>query len=662
MQYTAHDLDILTRTILGEAMGESDAGQYAVTWTILNRLADPRWPMFSNENTIAAVAQDRKPGSKYGQFSAWNPSDAGGNSLVSRYGPETPEYQRAQRNALAVLNGQVADLTEGAVYYYTPKGMPGGKAPSWWNQSESERGTGYTQIGTHKFSGRVQGYQGPTGSRAVDVNNYTPTPYSPGAQPSQQTQQAAAVPSSAAPATSPRPFVKPPVISPGTPGTYTPPDRSSPHGFAKHDLIIYGGKNGDTFYHPYEYKAHDLNHADYSQHFRDWRLFDSPEQIPAGFVDTGVRRDGKIVAANGRPEYLNGKPVSKDDFIREARARGGIIPRYNEMQALYSRIPGVNMPTSNLWGDKVGGVGTPEQYNSFLNPRLAAAKIGPNDPYYAGKEFYLSDNAAHTESWDVTGTGGTPPEYGESPGPAGPVSHPAPTQAEEDAGLIDKAMGVGKDLWGRLTDSLGLGDGAEGVPEPVTSPEAPPAGGAAQSFDGTTKHRMVQDVGVPTKEAQPGNLLWADQTETVTTTEHMPPPPVPDATPQLPPPIPTAPPPVATPAPGPAYTAPPPGGMPGTAPGQAPAPYDPNMTTLAPPPVATETLPPPPDNGGFGGSDFLAGIGGDLLKMGLMGIMGGGGGGMPLPPAPVVQAPPPPQIATGPVMFNIRKSKDKDKA
>lgn len=655
MQYTAHDLDVLTRTILGEAMGESDAGQYAVAWTILNRLADPRWPLFSNENSIAAVAQDRKPGSKYGQFSAWNPTDAGGNTLVSRYGPETPEYQRAQRNALAVLNGQVADLTEGAVYYYTPRGMKDGKAPSWWAQSESERGTGYTQIGTHKFSGRVKGYQGPTGSRAVDVNNYTPTPYSTGAQPPQPTQQAAAVPSSAAPATSPRPFVKPPLISPGTPGTYVPPDRSSPHGFAKHDLIIYGGKNGDKFYHPYEYKAHDLNHADYSQHFRDWRLFDSPDQIPAGFVDTGVKRDGKIVAANGRPEYLNGKPVSKDDFIREARARGGIIPRYNEMQALYSRIPGVNMPTSNLWGDKVGGVGTPDQYNQYLNPRLEKAGIGPNDPYYAGKEFYLSDNAAHTESWDVTGTGGTPPVYGESPGPAGPVSHPAPTQAEEDAGIIDKAMEVGKDMWGRLTDSLGLGD-AEGVPEPIDSPEAPPSGGAPQSFDGTAKHRMVQDVGVPTKEAQSGNLLWADQTETVTTTEPMPIPPVPEVAPQLPPQVQTTPPPVATSAP----VAPVPQGTYVT---QSSVPYSGGDYT-PPPPVTTESLPPPPsptESGGLGGSNFLAGIGGDLLKMGLSGLMGGGGG-MPLPPAPVVQAPPPPQIATGPVMFNIRKKKDKDKA
>ena len=61
-----HDVDILARTIYGEARGETDEGKRAVGLCILNRYKSKKW--FS-ANTIAEVCQ------KPLQFSCWNKND-----------------------------------------------------------------------------------------------------------------------------------------------------------------------------------------------------------------------------------------------------------------------------------------------------------------------------------------------------------------------------------------------------------------------------------------------------------------------------------------------------------------------------------------------------------------------------------------------------------
>lgn len=415
---------------------------------------------------------------------------------------------------------------------------------------------------------------------------------------------------------------------------YTPPppstqsypsdsDWSNP--YTNKNLAMFGGSNGNGgFYHDWTSGhrwAHDNTYQDYSQHYREFTFQPKKGYIPVG------ERDGRTVYASPTPEYVNNSGVSRDAYVSEARRRGALIPTESEMRSLYSQSTAVSMPTSGSWGAP-GGVGTTSQYNSVLKERLKAAGVTEGQPYYAGKEFYRADNAP-AENWDVTYSTG-------------------PTQAEVDAGVSSSnQITEDKGLWGRLTDSLGFGD-TKGVPEPIASPETSTAGGIPQAR-GVSKQQLVQDVVVPTLEEQ--RELGPEQVAPqVIDPAPQTPPPVPDATPQLPPPIQTTPPPMETPAvPDGVYVTP----------SSVP---DASGSYTPPPPVTTETLPSPPETGGFGGSDFLSGIGGDLLKMGLMGIMGGGGGGMPLPPAPVVQAPPPPQIATGPVMFNIRKSKNKDKA
>lgn len=93
------------------------------------------------------------------QFSAWNKSSQGGNNLVRKYGPGDAIYDRIGSVVDQVFDDNpqtMPDPTDGAVYYYAPQGMPGGKAPRWWNAAVNERG-GSKTIGHHRFAGKVNG-------------------------------------------------------------------------------------------------------------------------------------------------------------------------------------------------------------------------------------------------------------------------------------------------------------------------------------------------------------------------------------------------------------------------------------------------------------------------------------------------------------------------
>lgn len=148
---TAHDRDILIRTILGEAANQGPEGQAAVAHVILNRAADPRWP-----NGVANVALQGN--GKYHQFSAWNSKSRTGNDLVRRYGPGSKRYEAVARVVDDVLSGKVPDPTGGATHYYAPSGMPGGKAPRWWGQVTKEGAA--RRIGAHRFAGKGRGNTG----------------------------------------------------------------------------------------------------------------------------------------------------------------------------------------------------------------------------------------------------------------------------------------------------------------------------------------------------------------------------------------------------------------------------------------------------------------------------------------------------------------------
>lgn len=136
--------DILARTLIGEAANQGRTGQAAVAHTILNRARDPRWP----EDPASVALQPM-------QFSAWNEGE-GGNRLPYKYGPGDRPYQEALSVVDAVLAGDIEDPTGGAVYYYAPAGMPGGKEPNWWDDATAESG-GFRTIGGHRFAGQAGG-------------------------------------------------------------------------------------------------------------------------------------------------------------------------------------------------------------------------------------------------------------------------------------------------------------------------------------------------------------------------------------------------------------------------------------------------------------------------------------------------------------------------
>ena len=114
-------VDVLARTIFGEARGEPFDGQVAVAWTIRNRADKPGPDWWGDSITEVCL--------KAKQYSAWNPSDPNRKRLeVASAG--NPEFLRARGIACLVLTGDLPDPTKGATHYYadyiaTPKWAEG---------------------------------------------------------------------------------------------------------------------------------------------------------------------------------------------------------------------------------------------------------------------------------------------------------------------------------------------------------------------------------------------------------------------------------------------------------------------------------------------------------------------------------------------------------
>lgn len=129
---THSDLDILARTIWGEARGEHFEGKVAVGHVVLNRAK----AQHRRETTIAGVATEPF------QFSCWNPDDPNRNkleevSLNDRF------FRASLKAALIAIEEQERgeDPTGGATHYHTTQVSPvwsAGKAPS-------------AKIGSHLF-------------------------------------------------------------------------------------------------------------------------------------------------------------------------------------------------------------------------------------------------------------------------------------------------------------------------------------------------------------------------------------------------------------------------------------------------------------------------------------------------------------------------------
>jgi spore germination cell wall hydrolase CwlJ-like protein len=131
---TLSDIDILARTLWGEARGEGLMGMEAVACVILNRQRDDRWP-----DTIARVCQQPH------QFSCWNITDP--NRLqLDGLDHKDPAFARAYAIAAMAIAGMLNDRTGNANHYMTTSLFDGQFRPYWAHDANVT-----TRIGNHVF-------------------------------------------------------------------------------------------------------------------------------------------------------------------------------------------------------------------------------------------------------------------------------------------------------------------------------------------------------------------------------------------------------------------------------------------------------------------------------------------------------------------------------
>lgn len=124
------EIDVLARTIWGEARGEGQRGMQAVANVIMNRVNALSW--FGN--TVESVC--KKP---Y-QFSCWNANDPNASQCL-RVSDTDAAFRQCLNIAKLAVDGRLADITGNADHYHAV-----GVNPSW---AKTYRFT--VQIGNHKF-------------------------------------------------------------------------------------------------------------------------------------------------------------------------------------------------------------------------------------------------------------------------------------------------------------------------------------------------------------------------------------------------------------------------------------------------------------------------------------------------------------------------------
>lgn len=126
----SQQVDIVARTIWGEARGEGATGMQAVANVIINRANNPGW---WGRNIIDVCLAPK-------QFSAWNRDDPN-YAKVQSVTAENPSFKTALDIAARAVAGTLPDITGGATSYHTTAINP------YW----ADDGKLLTVIGAHKF-------------------------------------------------------------------------------------------------------------------------------------------------------------------------------------------------------------------------------------------------------------------------------------------------------------------------------------------------------------------------------------------------------------------------------------------------------------------------------------------------------------------------------
>lgn len=120
MAETSNDIDILARTLYGEARGEGYRGMQGVANVVMNRVAmADEHPHFGDGSAAGACQAPW-------QFSCWNEGDPNRELLLDLPDGD-PFYAHALQIASDAVNGILGDITFGATYYYAR----GSDVPKW---------------------------------------------------------------------------------------------------------------------------------------------------------------------------------------------------------------------------------------------------------------------------------------------------------------------------------------------------------------------------------------------------------------------------------------------------------------------------------------------------------------------------------------------------
>lgn len=126
----ASEVDILARTVYGEARGESYKSQKAVAHAMINRWLSLTG-QFAKDDTLATACLRHK------QFSAWTIGDANFEKMF-RADFVDPAYRSCFRASLEALDEE--DFTHGSLHYHTKDSHP-----SW------AEGSPTLAVGNHLF-------------------------------------------------------------------------------------------------------------------------------------------------------------------------------------------------------------------------------------------------------------------------------------------------------------------------------------------------------------------------------------------------------------------------------------------------------------------------------------------------------------------------------
>lgn len=127
------DVEILGKTIWGEARGELDLGKQAIACVVMNRAEKPTWWGGPDARSVCL---------KPFQFSCWNPNDPNYPLLLNTPAND-PIYPHCLELAGKALAGLLPDCTNSATSYYA-RSMP--QAPKW-----AQGLTPVAEIGNHIF-------------------------------------------------------------------------------------------------------------------------------------------------------------------------------------------------------------------------------------------------------------------------------------------------------------------------------------------------------------------------------------------------------------------------------------------------------------------------------------------------------------------------------